>query len=68
MPIASPPNKYRPNEVCKLLSISKKTLYDLEARGIILGVLRDWRGWRIYDETHLEAIKEYQRQKTVRGG
>lgn len=65
MSIASPRNKYRSKEMCELLDISKKTLYDLEARGVIPPVNRDWRGWRIYDETHIEAIREYQMKKAV---
>jgi len=65
MPTTSLPNKYRAKEISDLLDISKKTLYSLEDRGIIPPADRDWRGWRIYDDTHLEAIREYQRQKAV---
>jgi len=57
------PKQYRSKEVCQLLGLSKKTLYYLEARGFIPPVVRDWRGWRIYDESHLEAIKEYKASK-----
>lgn len=66
MPIASIPNKYRAKQMCDLLDISKKTLYDLEDRGIIPPVQRDWRQWRIYDDTHLKAIKKYQKQKAAK--
>jgi len=66
MSIASLPNKYRTKEICELLDISKKTLYDWEARGIIPPADRDWRGWRVYDDTHVEAIMGYQRQKAAK--
>ncbi len=54
---------YRTAKVCELLEISKKTLYSLEARRIIPQVPRDWRGWRLYDDSHFKAIQEYQASK-----
>ena len=62
--MAAQSNEYHATEVCKLLEISKKTLYNLEAQGIIPAVPRDWRGWRVYNETHLEAIREYKRRRS----
>lgn len=62
--MVSASNQYRSTKVCKLLEISKKTLYNLEAQGVIPPVPRDWRGWRVYDETHIEAIRKYQRRKS----
>jgi len=59
-------NKYKVSKVCELLEISKKTLYSLEARGLIPPVPRDWRGWRTYDKSHLEAVRKYQESKTKR--
>ncbi len=55
--------KYRAGELSDLLEISKKTLYSLEAQGLIPSVPRDWRGWRLYDESHFKAITEYQASK-----
>ncbi len=55
--------KYRAGELSILLEISKNTLYSLEAQGLIPSVPRDWRGWRLYDESHFKAITEYQASK-----
>jgi len=63
MAATTPPNKYRAKQVCELLEVSKKTLYNLESRGLIPPVPRDWRGWRTYDESHIEAIRRYQASK-----
>ena len=63
MPINRSPSEYGPKEICTLLDISKKTLYEWEVLGIIPSTKRDWRGWRIYSEAHIEAIREYQRRK-----
>lgn len=54
---------YNTAKVSELLEISKRTLFDLEKRGIIPAVPRDWRGWRIYDDSHLEAVRNYQTSK-----
>jgi len=59
------PQKYRAKEVCVLLEVSKKTLYNLESRGIIPAVPRDWRGWRTYDESHLEEIRKYKASRNT---
>ena len=55
--------RFRAGELSNLLEISKKTLYSLEAQGFIPGVPRDWRGWRLYDDSHFKAIQEYQASK-----
>jgi len=60
----APSSKYRAKEVCELLEVSKKTLYNLESRGLIPPVPRDWRGWRAYDESHIKAIREYKASKS----
>lgn len=54
---------YRVGELSNLLEISKKTLYSLEAQGLIPDVPRDWRDWRLYDDSHLKAIQKYQASK-----
>jgi len=58
---------YRTAKVCELLEISRKTLYSLEARHIIPQAPRDWRGWRGYNDSHLEAIRKYQASKNSNG-
>lgn len=55
---------YKTGEICELLEISKKTLYTLEAHGLIPAVPRDWRGWRTYDDSHLKAVRRYQTSKS----
>lgn len=55
--------KFRAGELSNLLEISKKTLYSLEAQCLIPSVPRDWRGWRLYDDSHFKAIQEYQASK-----
>jgi len=67
MATASPSNKYRVKKVSELLEVSKKTLYNLESRGLIPLVPRDWRGWRIYDDSHIEAVRRYKASKTGKG-
>jgi len=57
--------KYKAKEVSDLLEISKKTLFTLEDRGLIPAVPRDWRGWREYDKSHLDAIRKYQKSKVT---
>jgi DNA-binding transcriptional MerR regulator len=58
--------KYLAKDVCKRLGLSKKTLYSLESRGLIPSVPRDWRGWRIYDGSHIKAIRRYMASKTAK--
>jgi DNA-binding transcriptional MerR regulator len=66
MAITDRRNIYRAGEVGKILEMSKKTLYALEAQGLIPRVPRDWRGWRVYDDSHLEAVRKYQASKYER--
>jgi len=46
------------SEAAKRLRIHPNTLRDLENRGMILQVRRNWVGWRIYTESDLKAIEE----------
>lgn len=46
-------------EVAELLGISPKTLARWEKVGKIRKPKRDWRGWRVYEETDVDAIKEF---------
>lgn len=66
MATADRPKTYRAGEISNTLEISKKTLYALEAQGLIPQVPRDWRGWRVYDDSHLEAVRKYQASKYER--
>ena len=46
-------------EVADLIGISPKTLARWEKVGKIKKPKRDWRGWRVYDETDFLHIKEF---------
>jgi molybdopterin-binding protein len=46
-------------QVCQLLNISSKTLYQWEADGKIPRSTRDRRGWRRYSPRQVEAIRKY---------
>jgi adenine-specific DNA-methyltransferase len=46
-------------EVAEILGISSKTLARWEKVGKIRKPKRDWRGWRFYDETDVEQIKDF---------
>jgi adenine-specific DNA-methyltransferase len=45
-------------EVAELIGISAKTLARWEKVGKIRRPKRDWRGWRVYEETDLSEIKK----------
>lgn len=66
MATADRPKTYRTGEISNILEISKKTLYALEVQDLIPRVPRDWRGWRVYDDSHLEAVRKYQALKYER--
>jgi adenine-specific DNA-methyltransferase len=59
---------YLAQEVVDKFGISKKTLFDWEKQGIIPKIPKDWRGWRMYSERHLEQIAKVieQKKKMVR--
>ncbi len=46
-------------EVAEIIGISPKTLARWERVGKIRKPKRDWRGWRVYEETDLEEIKKF---------
>lgn len=45
-------------EVAGMVGISSKTLARWEKVGKIRKPKRDWRGWRIYEESDVDQIKE----------
>ncbi len=61
------PETYSTQQVCKMFDIAKQTLYGWERRGVIPAVAKDWRGWRIYDQQHITAIREVIEGKKGRG-
>ena len=57
---------YLAQEVCNILGVSKKTLFNWEAQGLISRIPKDWRGWRMYQLKHLnqaKAIIDHKRKK-----
>ncbi len=54
---------YKTREICKLYDISRSTLFRWESEGLITGVQRDWRGWRLYHAGNLKEIERIIRQK-----
>jgi DNA-binding transcriptional MerR regulator len=51
-------NFYRTAEVCRLIGISRNTLFRWLKEGIFSGVeYRDWRGWRLFTPAQIETIR-----------
>ena len=44
-------------EVAEIIGISAKTIMRWEKLGKIRKPKRDWRGWRVYDESDLDHIR-----------
>ncbi len=52
-------SRFTITEVAEKLGVSSKTLARWEKFGKIRKPKRDWRGWRVYDETDVHQIKEF---------
>jgi len=49
---------YRTAEVCRMVGISRNTLFRWLKGGIFSDVeYRDWRGWRLFTAAQLETIR-----------
>ncbi|MDH5364038.1 MAG: PAS domain S-box protein, partial [Dehalococcoidia bacterium] len=49
---------YRTSEVCRMLSVSKNTLFRWLKDGVFSDIeYRDWRGWRIFTAAQVETLK-----------
>ncbi|MCD4781968.1 MAG: MerR family transcriptional regulator [Candidatus Omnitrophica bacterium] len=46
-------------EAAEILGVSPKTLARWEKVGKIRKPKRDWRGWRVYDESDIAHIKDF---------
>jgi DNA-binding transcriptional MerR regulator len=57
--------KYKTSEICSRFDISRATLFRWESDGLLPGVARDWRGWRVYNETNLRAIEKIMKGKSA---
>ncbi len=57
--------KYKTNEICNRFDISRATLFRWESEGLLTGVERDWRGWRMYGEKNLKDIEKIMKSKNA---
>jgi predicted site-specific integrase-resolvase len=49
---------YRTSEVCRMVGVSKNTLFRWLKDGVFSDIeYRDWRGWRLFTATQVEGIK-----------
>jgi DNA-binding transcriptional MerR regulator len=49
---------YRTAEVCRMVGISRNTLFRWLKEGLIFDAdYRDWRGWRLFTAAQLETIR-----------
>jgi len=56
---------YKTNEVCEKFDISRATLFRWESQGVLTGVERDWRGWRVYNDTNISDIQKIMKGKNA---
>lgn len=50
---------YRTAEVCRMVGISRNTLFRWLKGGVLSEVeYRDWRGWRLFTDNEIETIKK----------
>jgi DNA-binding transcriptional MerR regulator len=59
------PRIYKTKEICDRFDISRATLFRWESEGLLAGVGRDWRGWRVYNENNLKVIEKIIRGKSA---
>lgn len=62
-----PSQRMRTKQLLEITDISEPTLRRWLNEGRIpelMACTRDWRGWRIWEQRHIDAIRRYQRQKT----
>ena len=60
---------YRTAEVCRLVGISRNTLFRWLRKGMFSDVeYRDWRGWRLFTLAQIETIRIQTSQVTATVG
>jgi len=59
---------YWAQEIVDKFGISKNTLFKWEKEGKISKIPKDWRGWRMYNESHIRQVKKVidEKKKRVR--
>jgi excisionase family DNA binding protein len=49
---------YRTAEVCRMVGISRNTLFRWLKEGVIVEpARRDWRGWRLFNQAQVDRLK-----------
>jgi DNA-binding transcriptional MerR regulator len=48
---------YRTADVCRMVGISRNTLFRWIKVGVIKNETRDWRGWRLFTQSQVEQLK-----------
>lgn len=57
---------YRTAEVCRMIGISRNTLFAWLKEGIFSDVeYRDWRGWRLFTAAQVETMRRKVNQVTT---
>jgi len=54
---------YKTSDICTRFDISRATLFRWESEGLLTGVERDWRGWRVYNDDNLKDIERIMKSK-----
>jgi len=49
---------YSANDICKIVGVTKKTLFKWESDGLFPKPQRDYNNWRVYTEQNLITIIE----------
>ncbi len=57
--------KYKTIDLCRRFDISRATLFRWESEGLLSGVERDWRGWRVYTESSIKNIEKIIKSKNA---
>lgn len=52
--------QYTTIDVMRRMNVSRSTIFRWESERIISPPQRDWRGWRVYTDRHLEEIRQHQ--------
>jgi len=60
---------YRTAEVCRMVGISRNTLFRWLKEGMISDIeYRDWRGWRLFTTHQVETIRRKTSRVIVTNG
>ena len=54
---------YKTSDICTRFDISRATQFRWESEGLLTGVERDWRGWRVYNDDNLKDIERIMKSK-----